>query len=61
MHNSQRKGDVVKAREKDVASVKVQADERLHKNVIHMGRWKGCVGVMLRWKKVCKVAEKGVS
>lgn len=43
MHNSERKGDVVKAREKDVASIKVQADE----NVIPVDRWKGCVGEML--------------
>lgn len=51
MHNSERKGDVGKAREKDVASIKVQADERLRKNVIHVDRWKGCVGEMLCWKR----------
>lgn len=56
MHKSERKGDVVKAREKYVASLKVQADE----NVIHVGRWKGSVGEMLCWKKICKTAEKGV-
>lgn len=61
MHNSKRKGNVVKAREKDVASIKVEADEKLHKNVIHVGRWKGCVGEMLCWKKIYKKAEKGVS
>lgn len=43
MHNSRRKDDVVKAREKDVTSIKVQADEESHKNVIHMDRWKGCI------------------
>lgn len=57
MHSLERKGNVVKAREKSVASLKVQADE----NVIAVDRWKGCVGAMLCWKKICKTAEKGVS
>lgn len=61
MHNSERKDGVVKAKERDVTSIKVQADERLHKNVIRVDRWKGCVGEMLSWRKICKTTGKGLS
>lgn len=61
MHSSERKADMVKAREKDVASIKMQGDEKLDKSIIYVGRWKGCIVEMLCWKNICKTAEKGLS
>lgn len=51
---------MVKAREKDVASIKMLGDEKLDKSIIYVGRWKGCIVEMLCWKNICKTAEKGL-